>query len=171
MVEASKDTQYSDLGYGDETRKRGDYVGLPHDQDESNGSSTAENDVKPGQAVSIDAQGNIKQAEDGENIVGVLVDYQRFGDSGGPDDPGSIKQDENATVKVGGTVKAEVAGADSSAPAVEAGDLLGIDTDDGTAGVLDGEASPETDFVALSGAVEDERYDGTQAYYAEVRLR
>src|SRR6056297_983963 len=104
MVEASKDTQFSDLGYGDETRRNGDYVGLPHDQDDG----ATDKNVLPGHAVRIDGDGVISRADGTGDAVGVLANYERSGDSGGPDDPGDIDQDQNANVKVGGVVKAEV---------------------------------------------------------------
>lgn len=163
MANASKDTQFSDLGYGDETRRFGDYVGLPHDQD-----SGGVNDVLPGQVVSV-GSGVIKQAGDGtEAAIGVLSNYDRSGDSGGPDDPGSIDQDQNANVKVGGVVKAEVESDVSEGEYLVAGDE--------TTGVLSNSA-PDTEsrFLALSDAVEDDRYDNdgnvVTTNYAEVLIQ
>lgn len=159
MVQASKSDDFGDLSYGDETRRNGDYVGLPHDQD-SGGTS----DVLVGQAVSVDGSGNIKQMENGDTFVGVLQNYQRFGDSGGRADPGTIDQDRDATVKTQGTAKVEVASD------VVAGEALGVGSG-GTAGVLDNGDAPEDSLVALSDAIQDDRPDGTTAYYAEVLIR
>jgi hypothetical protein len=166
MAEASKTDDFGDLSYGDETRRDGDHVGLPHDQ-QSGGTS----DVRPGQAVSIDGSGNIKQAEDGDVVVGVLQNYQRAGDSGGPADPAPIQQDREATVATRGVVKVEVSNDTGNSLDVSAGDELGVDGTDGVAGVLDSGGSPETDYIALTDATEDDRPDGTTAHYAEVLLR
>jgi hypothetical protein len=154
---------FDDLDYGDETRRNGDYVGLPHDQDQSNGSSDATNDVAEGMAVTVDAQGNIAAAEDGENVVGVLYTYQYYEDGQTGE---SIDQDRNATVKTQGTVKAYVA-SDTAA-----GEALAPDSTNEDAGVLantNGSANT-SNIVALSDAKQQD-VDGTTRYYAEVLLR
>jgi len=154
MVEAGKGTDFSGLGYGDETRRHGDYVGLPHGD-----GGSLEGSVRPGQAVMVDG-GVVAQADGSTAVtVGVLSNYPRAGDSGGPSDPSPIIAGQPANVKTSGTVKAEV---DSG---VSIGDELVP-----AAGVLEA-GSGDVQAVALSDAVEDERYDGTQAYYAEVLLR
>jgi len=154
MAEASKQTDFSGLGYGDETRRHGDYVGLPHGD---GGSVTGS--VRPGQAVMVD--GGVVAQADGTTAVtiGVLSNYPRAGDSGGPSDPSPITAGQPANVKTSGTVKAEV---DS---AVSAGDELTP-----AAGVFEA-GTGDIQAVALTDAVEDDRYDGSSAYYAEVLLR
>lgn len=160
MADASKDTLYGDLSYGDETRRNGDYVSLPHDE--------ANNTVKEGEAVTVNSSGDIIRATNGDTVVGVLYELPRSGDSGGPSDPAPVEQDSEATVKVAGTVKAVVEST------VEAGEPLGIG---GTSGVFadpdDGTATPgpTANFIALSGANEDDRADGTTVQFAEVRVR
>lgn len=149
------DNDFEDLGYGDETRRNGDYVGLPHDQDAGTTSAADE-----GEAVAIDGSGNIKQAEDGDNIVGVLYTYQYYHDA---DTGSTIDQDRDATVKTQGTVKAKVASS------VEAGNSLNTDTDGSSdAGVFsEVNGSADGPFVALQDATED----ADENYYAEVLLR
>lgn len=149
------DNDFEDLGYGDETRRNGDYVGLPHDE-ASGGTSAADE----GEAVAVDGSGNIKQAEDGDNIVGVLYTYQYFHEANAGD---AIDQDREATVKTQGTVKAKVAST------VSAGDSLNTDTAGASnAGVFsEVNGSADGPFVALQDATEDA--DGN--YYAEVLLR
>jgi hypothetical protein len=156
MAEASKNDLFGDLSYGDETRRNGDYVGLPHDE--------ASNTVKTGEAVRVNGSGNIVRADATGDAVGILSNFERSGDSGGPSDPAPIDQDQDANVKVGGVVKAVV---ESD---VSAGEYLtpGNSTD----GVLDNNA-PDTEsrFLALTDAVEDDRADGTTVNYAEVLIQ
>lgn len=158
MAEAGKNTDFSGLDYGDETRRNGDYVGIAHDQ-----GGNIEGSPRRGQAVTIDGSGNIVAAADasGDAVVGVLANYPRAGDSGGPSDPAPITGGQPATVKTSGTVKAEV---DSD---VSAGDELGVGAT--SAGVLDADGG--TSYVALTDAVEDNRADGSVANYADVLLR
>jgi hypothetical protein len=155
MAEAGKNTDFSGLSYGDETRRNGDYVGIAHSE-----GGSIEGAVRRGQPVVISG-GVIAAASDtsGDAVVGVLSNYPRAGDSGGPSDPAPITGGQPATVKTSGTVKAEV---DS---AVSAGDVLGVNA----SGVLDDSAG--TSYVALSDAVEDDRDDGTTTHYADVLLR
>lgn len=148
-----------DVDPGDETRRYGDHVGLPHDQD-----SGGTNDVAEGEVVAVDGSGNIAQADangDG-SAIGVLQEYQYYGDSSGSGP--QIKQDRDALVGLQGTYRVRV---DS---AVVAGDYLTTpDTSaTGTAGVLDSDnADDSSNFVALTDAVDD----GSGNYYAEVLVR
>ncbi len=151
---------FDDLDYGDETRRHGDYVGIPHDQDQSNGSSTSDNDVDEGHAVHVDSQGNIAKANEGEAVVGVLYTYQYFGEG----QPGTIKQDREATVKTSGTVKAYVESGINAGDPLEAGVT--------TNGVFDTSNATDSEmanYVALTDAVEDPANSGD--YYAEVLIR
>jgi hypothetical protein len=167
MAEASKDTQFSGLGYGDETRKQGDYIGVEHDQQ-----AGGLYDVKPGQAVSTDGSGVLKQYENGDVLLGVLSNYERSGDSGGPSDPAPIDQNQDANVKVSGVAKVEVSNdTGNTIDVANTGLELGVDSTNGVAGVLDAGDDGQAEALSLSGAVEDDRPDGTTAYYAEVRLR
>jgi len=141
-----------DLDFGDETRRNGDYVGLPHDE--------ANDNVQEGEAVSFDGT-HIQSCAGSDPMVGVLYTYQYAGDSGGSPQPESnIVQDRNATVMTRGTVKAFVEDGVSAGDALTAGG-----SNDGvfdTAGSQDVDAGP----IALSDAVEE----GSD-YYAEVLLR
>lgn len=152
------DVDYDDLSYGDETRRNGDYVSLPHDEEND--------DVDEGAAVSFDGT-HLQAAADGDALVGVLYTYQYAGDSGGAPQPESnIRQDRNATVKTSGTVKARVASD------VSAGDALepGVDTD-GEFHTVDSASAEVANAVALSDAREQDDADGDTTYYAEVLLR
>jgi len=147
---------FDDISYGDETRTNGDYVGLPHDE--------ATDGVKEGQAVALDGT-DIAAAAAGDPVVGVLYTYQYYGDSGGPSDPGTVDQDGPATVKTSGTVKAEVESTVAAGDALEAGVS--------TAGVFDTTDATDAEmanYVALTDAKQDDRPDGSTAYYAEVLI-
>lgn len=153
---------FDDLSYGDETRRHGDYIGVPHDFASGGTSAPLE-----GQAVSIDGSGNIKKYENGEVFLGVLHTYNYYYDpSSGP----TVDPDKDATVKVSGTVKAEVSNDTGNSLDVAPGDALGVDTTNGVAGVLDS-GSEALDVVALMATTQDDRPDGTTAYYADVLLR
>lgn len=107
---------YEGLNAGDETRRNGDYVGLPHDE--------ATDEIDEGELVTHDGT-DISPVSDvsdtGSDIFGVLYTYQYSGDSGGAPQPDSnIEQDSDATVKVSGTVVADL-----SSFSVSAGDALG----------------------------------------------
>lgn len=149
---------FEDLDFGDETRRNGDYVGLPHDQ-----ASGGANDVKEGQPVAIDPNGNIKKAEDGDTIVGVLYTYQYYGEDN------SIRQDREATVKTQGTVKAEVtqdaSAGDSLAAPNTGGTATGTAESAGMFGIED--ADDSYPFVALTDPADP---DGDGRYYSEVLL-
>lgn len=145
-----------DVDPGDETHRYGDRVPLPHDE-ESGGVNAPE----PGEAVALDGNGNIKQAEQGDNIVGVLKTYPYYGDSQNR----QIDQDQPATVKLQGSLKANVKAG------VTAGTELGAP--DEANGAAKGELGPASDtntegqhFVALGDAFTE---DGDE--YAEVMLR
>lgn len=165
MVQASKDTDFSDLSYGDETRADSAKIGLEHDY-----GAGGEYDVEPGQAVTLDGDGVMIKADDGDAVIGVLKNYVRGGDSGGPSDPAPVNPRAPATVKTEGPVKAEVSNDTDNTLDVSAGDTLGFDGTDGVAGVLDNSGG-DTDFIAITDAVQDDRPDGTTAYYSEVLLR
>jgi hypothetical protein len=141
---------YDSLTYGDETRDSGDTVGLPHDED-SDG-------VPVGQAVMFDGS-TIAAATGTDPIVGVLSNYPVYGEDN------TVDQDQDATVKTAGTVKAEVESG------VSAGD--GLDAGTSTNGVFD-TAADDADLVnavALTDAKRDDRPDGGEAHYAEVLLK
>lgn len=87
---------FDGLDAGDETRRNGDYVGLPHDET-NDGISEGELVVYDG--TDIAAAGADPTTED---IVGVLYTYQYSGE----DD--TVRQDRDATVKTSGTVIADL---------------------------------------------------------------
>jgi hypothetical protein len=111
---------YEGLNPGDETRRNGDYVGLPHDE--------AGDGLEEGQFVAHDGTDIESVGDDGtsdftEGVVGVLYTYQYAGDSGGAPQPDSnIDQSRDATVKTSGTVVAEF---DYQGFTPSAGDVLG----------------------------------------------
>lgn len=104
---------------GDETRRNGDYVGLPHTTSEDGTGGPVE-----GKPVTFDGSTISEAAVDGggtgDNIFGVLYTYQYFGDSS-RDGP-YIRTERNATVKTSGTVVVDLG--DVSASPSE-GDALG----------------------------------------------
>jgi hypothetical protein len=145
-----------DVDPGDETHRNGDYVPLPHDEQAGGVKAPSR-----GHAVAIGSDGNIKQAEEGDSVVGVLHTYEYFGDS--PNE--QIAQNTPATVKTRGTVKARVD------PGVVAGDALGspdesADGEKGELGLAGDTNSGDQGFRALSDAATE---DGQE--YAEVLLR
>lgn len=115
---------YEGLNPGDETRRNGDYVGLPHNEDANGG-------PEEGDPVTLNASGNVVTVtEDGatgtilESVFGVLYTYQYAGDSGGAPQPDSnIVQDRDATVKTSGTAIVEFDNVAGVSPSV--GDTLG----------------------------------------------
>ena len=154
--------EFNDLTFGDETRRNGDYVAFPV--------SSHEDEPDEGDVVALDDDGNLVKADD-DNIIGVLYTYQYYEEAnGGP----TRDYDRDATVKVGGTVKAAVA------EAVDAGDFL--EASDGTfEAIEEGDVTGNENYQAYSDAeqqvggprnesqhVDPEREDD---YFAEVRLR
>lgn len=156
------EADYDDLDYGDETRGEAvQTVGLPHGAPESG--ADGEDHPVEGMVVSVNGDGELAPAADGENAVGVLYTYQYFGDSS--HDGPYVRTDRDATVAVGGKLKVHVN------EDVGAGDALAPDTD--AAGVLDaGGSESDSNFVALSDARQQgELPNGDDAYYAEVLVR
>jgi hypothetical protein len=147
-----------DVDPGDETHRYGDYVYLSHDE-QAGGTSAPEE----GDAVSLDGSGNLKQAEQGDDVVGVLYTYPYYGDSSGSGP--QIDQNQPATVKVQGSVKARVD------PGVTPGDALGApdeaaEAEKGELGLASDTNGSDQGFRALSGTVTE---DGQE--YADVLLR
>lgn len=112
--------KFDGLNVGDETRRHGDYVGLPHTVSDGTavGSLGA---LDRGAPVNLDGDGNLDVAASGEAVVGVLYAFDVYGDSS-RDGP-YVDGDSDATVKTSGTVIADVAPMVSGA--VSAGDVLG----------------------------------------------
>jgi len=137
----------SDTPDGGETRRYGNTVGVPHG--ESDGTALAEAAVQPGDAVTIDG-GVLAQAGDGDDIIGVLVNYDVFGASHRGE---LIAGDVDATVGVQGTYKAR---ADSD---LSAGDSAGVGDTDGHFGNVDDQGFRVVDSYS----------DGAE-YYVEVVL-
>lgn len=149
-----------DVDPGDEMNRYGDYVYLEHDEQAGGAYAPVEGD-----AVSLDANGVLKKAEEGENVIGILYTYPYFGDSGGSAGGDTIDQDQPATVKTQGTVKAHVTANVSAGSALGAPDV----TNGAAAGELDDDGQTNTDdqgFEALSDPVTE---DGEE--YANVLLR
>jgi len=102
---------FEGLDAGDETRRHGDYVALPHDQD-SDG-------VAPGQVVTYNGTKITEVTSSSSDIFGVLYTYQVFEDG---ETGQTIDQSKDATVKVAGSVIADFSNWGST-PSV--GDVLG----------------------------------------------
>lgn len=103
------------LDAGDETRRQGDYVGLPHDE--------ATDGVVEGEPVTYDgtdiAAAAVDGAGGGDAIFGVLYTYQYYQD---PQTGETVRQDQDATVKTSGTVIADLS---NVAATPSAGQALG----------------------------------------------
>ena len=168
--------EFNDLTFGDETRRNGDYVPFPVSEAESGG-------LSEGDVVAVDGEtGNLVPAADGDAIVGVLYTFQYFEQANAGE---QIDYELDATVKVGGTVKAHVA------QDVSAGDTLaaGLPEDEpesgdpDTTGVFEiGDADANVaNYQALSDAEQQvggprpesqhSEPDRDGDYFAEVRLR
>jgi hypothetical protein len=112
--------KFGGLNVGDETRRHGDYVGLPHTV--SDGTAVADlGSLDRGVPVNLDGSGNLQAASSGGSVVGVLYAFDVYGDSS-RDGP-YVDGDSDATVKTSGTVIADVASMVSSG--ISAGDVLG----------------------------------------------
>lgn len=157
---------YDDLDYGDEVRGEAlQTVGLPHNTNEDGSGGPDE-----GQPVAWDesagSDGAIVAADAsaGLEAIGVLYTYNYYGDSS-RDGP-YIRTDRNATVAVGGKVKARM---DSSG--IEPGPVT-ADATSGSAGTFNAsDADDSSNFAALSTSQQQDLDDGTTAYYSEVLLR
>lgn len=110
---------FDDLDPGDETRRNGDYISLPHAADETGAGGPDEGDF-----VALDADGNLTAVDNGDGtaegeIIGVLYTYQYYGAQN------RIRTDRDATVKTHGAVKANVGGYNTGGNAYGQGDVLG----------------------------------------------
>jgi hypothetical protein len=109
---------FEDLNPGDETRRNGDYVALPH----PDGDDTALDSVTipRGRAVTYDGTALAEPAGDNSELVaGVLANYNVYGDSG------SEEVGPEATVKMRGEVIADLTAYENGAATVEEGGALG----------------------------------------------
>ena len=93
---------YEDLDAGDETRRNGDYVSFEH----PDGDGTALSGVTLDQGIPVTADGSgvLSAAATGDDVAGILSNYDVYGDTGqeevGPE----------ANVKVRGEVIADMSG-------------------------------------------------------------
>jgi hypothetical protein len=104
---------------GDETRRNGDYLGLPHPDGEVRLSNVT---VPKGKVVTYD--GTDVAEVTGDNsvpVAGVLYEYNVFGDSPDP----LVRGDRDATVKTRGAVVADLGAYASGTATVSLGDTLG----------------------------------------------
>lgn len=152
------DVDFDDLDYGDETRERGDYVALPHDE--------ANDSIPEGHAVTFDGTHIQNCTADTDALVGVLQHYDYYDDA--VSGSNTVDQDSDAIVKTSGVVKARVEST------VSAGDaLVGGTTTNGVFDTLTTETQAAS-AVALSDARQQDNdvpNGGTGEYYAEVLLR
>lgn len=87
---------YDGLDAGDETRRNGDYVGLPHA--DSDGTARDSVTVDTGQLVGYDGSNITKVTASGNDIFGVVYAYDVYGDTGQEE-----ISDNDVTVKTSGT--------------------------------------------------------------------
>jgi len=71
---------YEDLDAGDETRRNGDYVGLPHP--DGDGTDLDNVTIPQGAPVTYDGTGLAESTTDVDEIAGVLSNYDVYGDTG-----------------------------------------------------------------------------------------
>lgn len=87
---------------GDETRRNGDYLGLPHPDGEVRLSNVT---VPKGKVVTYDGTEVTEvTGDDSDPVAGVLYEYDVFGDSPDP----LVRGDRDATVKTRGAVVADL---------------------------------------------------------------
>lgn len=147
---------------GDEVRRHGDTVGVPHS--ESDGTLVSNAAVQPGDAVAYDGT-SISQATQGDEIFGVLVNYQVYGDS---TDGHKIRGDVDATVAVRGNHKARVSGDVSAGDALgSVDDTNGTDTDNGEFGSA---SLTNSNSDGLAARAVEVYTDGDGQHWAEVAL-
>jgi hypothetical protein len=104
---------------GDETRRNGDYIGLPHPDGEVRLSNVT---LPKGEVVTHDGTDLAKVTGSGDdNVVGVVYEYDVFGDSPDP----LVRGDRDATVKTRGAVVADLSVYVSGTATVNVGGTLG----------------------------------------------
>lgn len=86
---------YDGLDAGDETRRNGDYVGLPHP--DADGTAVDSLTVPRGRLVTYDGTDIAEVTTDASDIAGVVANYDVYGDTGQEE----VKGDAN--VKTSGT--------------------------------------------------------------------
>lgn len=126
---------YDGLDAGDETRRNGDYVGLPHA--DADGTARDSVTVETGQLVGFDGADIAKVTASGNDIVGVVYAYDVYGDTGQEE-----VSDNDVTVKTSGTAIVDF----SDWTGVSAGDVLG---NNGEVYVLEASDSGEDHFEVL----------------------
>jgi len=106
---------------GDETRRNGDYIGLPH----PNGEDTRLSGASPAKGKVVTYDGTDIGEVSGDNsdpVTGVVYEYDVFGDSPDP----LVRGDRDATVKTRGAVVADLSQYESTLTGgVSEGDNLG----------------------------------------------
>lgn len=113
---------FDDLDPGDETRRNGDYISLPHGAAEDGSGGPSEGDV-----VAMDTNGELTAVNNNDgagaleeaDVVGVLYTYQYYGE------PSTIRTDRDATVKTHGAVKANIGDYDDVSTGYSQGDVAG----------------------------------------------
>lgn len=91
---------------GDETRRNGDYLGLPHPDGEVQLSQVT---IPKGRPVTYDGTDVAGVAGDGTSTVaGVLYEYDVFGGNQGSGNEQLVRADRDATVKTHGAVVADL---------------------------------------------------------------
>lgn len=108
---------------GDETRRNGDYIGLPHP---NTSEVTLDNVTVPkGKVVTYDGSSIAEVAgSDNDTVAGVVYEYDVFGDS---NDGPLVKPDRDATIKTRGAVVADLSAyvSNGSGTTVAEGNALG----------------------------------------------
>jgi hypothetical protein len=104
---------------GDETRRNGDYVGLPHPDGEVRLSNVT---VPKGTVVSYDGTDVAAVAGDNtDTVAGVVYEYDVFEDSPDP----LVRGDRDATIKTHGAVVADLTEYVDGSATVAEGNALG----------------------------------------------
>lgn len=108
---------------GDETRRNGDYIGLPHPDGGPNTDVRLSGVTLPkGKVVTYDGTdiGGVT-GDNSDAVAGVVYEYDVFGDSPDP----LVRYDRDATVKTRGAVVADLSAYVSGTAAVNVGGTLG----------------------------------------------
>lgn len=108
---------------GDETRRNGDYIGLPHP--DSSDVALSNVTIPKGRVVTYDGTDIAEVTGDNsDNVTGVVYEYNVYGGNQGSGNEQLVRADRDATVKTRGAVAADLtAYADGTATVAEGATL------------------------------------------------
>ena len=92
---------------GDESRRNGDYLGLPH----PNGDDTKISNASPAKGVPVTYDGTdiaTVTGDDSDTVAGVVHEYNVYGGNQGSGNEQLVRGDRDATVKTRGAVIADL---------------------------------------------------------------